>query len=76
MQVADELHRLRNEKRYAELLEHRRFIIQLAREMRYSEKVARRRVVKDFTRKQTHIGERIMNELAKTSPITWRGTKL
>lgn len=76
MQVADELHRLRNEKRYAELLEHRKFIIQLAREMRYSERVTRRRIVRNFTRKQTAIGERILSELAQTQPITWRGTKL
>lgn len=69
-QVEDELHRLRNEKRWAELLEHRRFIIQLAREMRHQERVSRRRVVREFTRKQTLIGERILRELEETKRPT------
>lgn len=68
--VEDELHRLRNEKRWAAMLEHRRFIIQLAREMRRQERYTRRRVVREFTRKQTLIGERILRELEETKRPT------
>ena len=74
-QVEDELHRLRNEKRWAELLDHRRFIIQLAREMRHQQRVSRRRVVREFTRKQTLIGERILRDIEETERLTRRGTK-
>ena len=74
-QVEDELHRLRNEKRWAELLEHRRFIIQLAREMRQEQRVSRRRVVREFTRKQTLIGERILRDIEETARSTRRGTE-
>lgn len=74
-QVEDELHRLRNEKRWAELLEHRRFIIQLARQMRHEQRVSRRRVVREFTRKQTLIGERILRDIEETERLTRRGTK-
>jgi hypothetical protein len=73
-QVEDELHRLRNEKRWAELLEHRRFIIQLARQMRAETRITRRRVVRDFTRKQLIIGERILRELEETKRHTRGGT--
>jgi hypothetical protein len=73
-QVEDELHRLRNEKRWAELLEHRRFIIQLARQMRHQERVSRRRVVREFTRKQTLIGERILRDIEETKRPTFGGT--
>jgi hypothetical protein len=73
--VEDELHRLRNEMRWAAMLEHRRFIIQLARQMRHQERVSRRRVVREFTRKQTLIGERILRDIEKTERLTRRGTK-
>jgi hypothetical protein len=73
-QVEDELHRLRNEKRWAELLEHRRFIIQLARQMRAETRITRRRLVRDFTRKQLIIGERIIRELEETKRHSRGGT--
>lgn len=73
-QVEDELHRLKNEKRWAELLEHRRFIIQLARQMRHEQRITRRRLVKDFTRKQMIVGERILRDLEETERLTQRGT--
>ena len=68
-QVEDELHRLRNEKRWAELLEHRRFIIQLARNMRREQIVSRRRLVREFTRKQLLLGEQIVKRLEASRTI-------
>lgn len=73
--VEDELHRLRNEMRWAAMLEHRRFIIQLARQMRHEQRVSRRRVVREFTRKQTLIGERILRDIEETERLTRWGTE-
>jgi hypothetical protein len=73
--VADELARLQAEKAHAELIAHRTFVIQLAKEFQREERVSRRRVVRNFTYKQLLVAERIMRELEETKrPAQW-GTK-
>lgn len=68
--VADELARLQAEKAHAELVAHRTFVIQLAKEFRREERVSRRRVVRNFTYKQLLVAERIMRELEETKRPT------
>lgn len=68
--VADELARLQAEKSHAELIAHRSFVIELAKEFNREERVSRRRIVRNFTYKQLLVAERIMRELEETKRPT------
>lgn len=61
--VRDELDRLRSEKATARFLEHRSFVIELAREYNRQERITRRSLVKELTRKQLLLGEQIAARL-------------
>jgi hypothetical protein len=72
--VAEELARLQAEKAHAEFIAHRSFIIELAKEFHRQERITRRRTVRQFTYKQTLLGERIIRDLEETERLTQRGT--
>ena len=72
--VRDELDRLRVEKELSEFMAHRTYIIDLAREYHRQERILRRSLVREFTRKQLIIGERILRELEEAKQHTRRGT--
>ena len=67
--VQDELDRLRVEKAHSEFMAHRSYIIDLAKEYNRQERIRRRTLVREFTRKQLLIGERIIRELEASRTI-------
>jgi hypothetical protein len=73
--VAAELAQLQAEKAHAEFIAHRSFIIELAKEFHRQERITRRRTVRQFTYKQTLLGERIIRELEETERGQQRGTQ-
>ena len=73
--VADELARLQAEKAHSELIAHRSFIIELAKEFRREDSVSRRRSMRHFE-KQFHLASRrVLYELAETERSTLGGTE-
>jgi hypothetical protein len=73
--VGAELAQLQAEKAHSEFIAHRSFIIELAKEFNRQERITRRRTVRQFTYKQTLLGERIIRELEETERGQQRGTQ-
>lgn len=62
--VQAELDLMRAEKELADYWTHRSHIVKLAKEVAQEERITRRRLVRDLTRKQMALGERILRDLA------------
>jgi hypothetical protein len=73
--VQGELVRLQTEKAHSELIAHRTFIIQLAKEFRREESVSRRRSMREFE-KQYHLAARkVLYEIAEAERAQSRSTR-
>lgn len=73
--VAEELARLQAEKAHSELIAHRTFIIELAKQFRHEDEVTRRRSVAYSNRMFTFAARKVLYELAEAERLTQRGTE-
>jgi hypothetical protein len=73
--VAEELARLQAEKAHSELIAHRTFIIELAKQFRHEDEVTRRRSVAYSSRMFTFAARKVLYELAEAERLAQRGTE-
>lgn len=75
--VQAEHDRMLVEMDYAEFWAHRSHTAELYKQFQHDEQVTRRRLVRDLTRRQKAIGERILNDLiaqGRLDCLEWRGS--